>query len=185
MAKKAKKSAPKKAAKKSAAKKSSAKKSSSSKSGSKVKAVPAGWRTLTPGTTVKNAASAIRFYQALFGAKVAMKMDGPDGAVVHAELIVGDSRFTIGEAAGPVPAMPMHLMYYTNDVDKLFHQATASGCQTLQALEDQFWGDRTGRVADPYGNTWYFAQHVEDVSEAEMGRRYQKMAQGQPWKAAA
>ncbi len=187
MAKKAKKTAqaaPKKAAPKKAAPKKAAKKAAPKAApAKKVAGAPAGWHTLTPGCAVTRAAQAVRFYEALFGAKVASRMDGPDGTLMHAEVHIGDSTFMIGEAGDkPETRYGMTLMLYTNKVDQLFNQATASGCEAVFPLEDQFWGDRSGRVKDPFGNQWMLAQHTEDVSSAEMGRRFERMAKGQPWK---
>lgn len=194
MAKKAKKAAkkapPKKAAKKAAPKKAAAKKSGAkatalSGTSKGVKGAPAGWHSLTPGCAIKRASSAVGFYEALFGAKVGDRMDGPDGTLLHATLTIGDSKFMVGEAGPQVPENTMNLMLYTADCDRVFHQATASGCSVIEGLTDQFWGDRSGRVKDPFGNVWMIATHVEDVSPAEMGRRFERIAKGQPWKAAA
>jgi PhnB protein len=171
------------APKKAAPKKKAAKAAAKAPPAKRAPGAPAGWQTLTAGCAVPRAASALRFYQALFGAKVGDRMDGPNGELMHADVKVGDSRFMMGEAGDKAETRyTMTMMLYTNKVDLLFNQATASGCEVIFPLEDQFWGDRSGRVRDPFGNQWMLAQHTEDVSPAEMGRRFEKMAKGQPWK---
>jgi uncharacterized glyoxalase superfamily protein PhnB len=143
---------------------------------------PGNFHVLTPGCSVRRSAEAVGFYQTLFNAKVRSKMQAPDGTVMHADLAIGDSNFMIGAPMPNMPERTMSLMVYTSDPDALFQKATASGCQPLEQPTDQFWGDRTARVMDPFGNDWMFSKKVENVSDTEMGRRAQKVMTGQPWR---
>ena len=140
--------------------------------------IPPGYRTLTPGCTLVGAAKAIALYQQVFGARVRTRLDAPDGSVAHAELELGDSLLMLGEASAEFPPHGARLMLYVPDVDAVFARAVAAGCTVKEPLTVQFWGDRTGRVADPHGNEWMIATHVEDVSEEEMKRRMAKLYGG-------
>ncbi len=143
-----------------------------------VSPIPAGYRTLTPGCTLRGAAKAIELYQRIFGAKVKVRMDAPDGSVAHAELEFGDSLLMLGEASAEYPAYGARLMMYVPEVDSVFQRAVAAGFTVKEPVKVQFWGDRTGRVVDPFGNEWFIATHVEDVSEEEMKRRMAKLYGG-------
>ena len=143
-----------------------------------VSPIPAGYSTLTPGCALRGAARAIELYQQVFGAVQAVRMDAPDGTVAHAELTFGDSRLMLGEASEQYPAHGARLMMYVPDVDAVFARAVAAGFTVKEPLQVQFWGDRTGRVADPFGNEWFLATHVEDVPEAEMQARLAKLYGG-------
>lgn len=143
-----------------------------------VSPIPAGYRTLTPGCTLRGAAKAIDLYQQVFGARVRTRLDAPDGTVAHAELELGDSLLMLGEASDQAPAHGVHLLMYVADVDGQLQRAVAAGFTVKEPLQVQFWGDRTGRVVDPFGNEWYLATHVEDVSEEEMRRRMAKLFGG-------
>lgn len=161
MAKKAKKKAPaRKAAK--TAKKSTAKKA--------VKPVPDGYHTITPATIIPEASEAIAFYERAFGAKVRLRMDGPDGSVAHAELVIGDSVFMMGSSMGRPPVY-LHAMLYVTNSDAVYDRALDAGAMMKEPLTDKFYGDRSGTVADPFGNEWTIATHKEDVSEKEMMKR--------------
>lgn len=140
-----------------------------------VSPIPAGYSTLTPGCTLVGAARAIELYQQVFGAVQTVRMNAPDGSVAHAELTFGDSRLMLGEASEHYPAHGTRLMMYVPDVDAVFARAVAAGFTVKEPLQVQFWGDRTGRVADPFGNEWFLATHVEDVPEAEMQARLAKL----------
>ncbi len=143
-----------------------------------VSPIPAGYPTLTPGCTLTGAAQAIPLYQQVFGATVRVRMDAPDGSVAHAELGFGDSVFMLGEANQEFPPHGARLFMYVPDVDATFAKGVAAGMKVLQPLAVQFWGDRTGRLRDAFGNEWYLATHVEDVSEAEMKARMAKLYGG-------
>jgi len=143
------------------------------------KPIPAGFHTLTPGCAVRNSAQAIEFYKRVFGARERSRFAAPDGTVVHAELEIGDSVFMLGEPV-KTPAHPMRLMLYVDDCDAVYKRAVGSGATVKEPLADQFWGDRAGRVQDPFGNEWYIATHKEDVSEAEMQRRFRDAMSAAP-----
>ena len=143
-----------------------------------VRPIPEGYHTLTPAITCKNAAQAIEFYKKALGATEIARMAGPGGSVGHAELKIGDSRFFVSDefpgmsaapAAGALPAA--YLFLYVEDVDAVFNRAVAAGCQASMPVIDMFWGDRYGKLTDPYGHSWGVATHVEDVAPAEMERR--------------
>jgi PhnB protein len=144
-----------------------------------VRAIPEGYHSITPALTCKNAAKAIDFYKEALGAKEIMRMEGPGGIIGHAELQIGDSRFFVndefpGMASAPDPntkSSSSYLFIYTDDVDTVYNRAVAAGCKATMPLQNQFWGDRYGKLADPYGHHWGLAQHVEDVAPEEMQRR--------------
>jgi PhnB protein len=148
----------------------------------KVQAVPTNYSTICPGFGTKQPGDkVIDFYKNVFGAKVQTKMTGPDGAVVHCELRMGNSVLMFG-APMDGNEYTMHAMTYVKDCDATVQKALAHGASVKQAVEDQFYGDRAGRVVDPFGNDWFIATHVEDVPKKEMDRRMAAMMQGQPWK---
>jgi len=135
-----------------------------------VKAVPEGYRTVTPFLSVNGAREAIAFYKQAFGAEERGIAPGPDGKIMHGEIKIGDSIVMIADAMmGPPGQATLHL--YVPDVDALWAKATAAGCQVVMPLGDQFWGDRYGIVSDRWGNRWSLATHKEDLSPDEMKRR--------------
>jgi len=143
-----------------------------------VRAIPEGYHSISPSLTCKNAASAIDFYKSVFGATEIMRMPSPDGKVMHAELRIGDSVIFIndefpGMAEAPAPgATPStYLFLYTEDVDSVYNRAISMGSMVMMPLDNMFWGDRYGKVMDPFGHQWGIAQHVEDVAPDEMKRR--------------
>ena len=151
----------------------------------KAKAVPDQYRTITPHIVVDDCAKAIEFYKKAFGAKEALRMPGPGGKIVHAEVQVGTSRLMMSDEMPPMPGQPGvykspksaglntgALFLYVADVDKWFDRAVRAGCTVRSPLMDMFWGDRFGQVIDPFGHTWGMATHTEDVSPAEMKRRH-------------
>lgn len=154
-----------------------------------VKPIPTGYRTVTPYLVVNNAAAAIDFYSRAFGAKEIMRMDGPPGKIGHAELKIGDSMVMLAdEMPGGGARSPQSLggttvgvFLYVEDVDSIFKQATSAGAKVEMPLADMFWGDRYGKLTDPFGHSWSLATHKEDVAPEEMGRRSKeamaKMAQ--------
>lgn len=141
----------------------------------------ANYHTATPYLIVKGAAAAIEFYKAVFGATETMRMAMPDGTIMHAEVKIGDSTIMIGEenpqwgARGPnsLGGSPVGLCLYFPDVDARFAGAVAAGAKVQRPVVDQFYGDRSGTVIDPFGHQWTLATHIEDVSEEEMARRFQ------------
>jgi PhnB protein len=153
-----------------------------------VKPIPEGNHTITPSLVVKNGKKAIEFYKIAFGAKELGTMLGPDGQkVMHAELQIGDSKIYLGDEAPEMGAVspqtlggsPVSLNIYTEDCDAMFRRALAAGATVKMPLEDMFWGDRYGKLADPFGHTWGIATHKEDVSPEEMDKRAKE------WMAAA
>ncbi len=143
-----------------------------------VRAIPEGYHSITPGLTCKDAARAMDFYKQIFGATEIMRMLGPDGRVMHGELRIGDSVIFVsdefpGMSCAPTPGAtnPVYIFLYTGNVDATFNRAVAAGAKVEMPLMDQFWGDRYGKITDPFGHQWGLAQHVEDVAPAEMKRR--------------
>ncbi len=145
----------------------------------KVKAIPEGYHAVTPYLIVNDGARAIEFYKKAFGATELFRMAGPDGKIGHAEIKIGDSPVML---ADEVPAMghrsphslggsPVSIYLYVENVDGIFNQAVAAGAKVERPLEDQFYGDRTGGVTDPFGHAWYIATHKEDVSPEELKKR--------------
>lgn len=135
-----------------------------------VKPIPEGYHSVTPSLNVQGAAKLIDFAKRVFGAQETFRMPGPDGAVMHAELKIGDSVVMLGEALREPPTKAS-LYVYVKNVDTTFKQAIAAGATPLSEPSDMFWGDRVGRARDAFGNTWGIAQHVEDVAPQEMTRR--------------
>ena len=143
-----------------------------------VKAIPQGFHTVTPGLTCRNAAQAIELYKKAFGATERGRMASPDGKIMHAELQIGDSMVFLadempGMSAAPAKGAPpsQSLYVYVEDVDSVYKQAVAAGCEEGMPITDMFWGDRFGKVIDPFGHHWNLATHIEDVAPAEMKRR--------------
>jgi len=148
-----------------------------------VRAIPEGYHSISPSLTCKDAARAIEFYKSVFGATEIMRMPGPQGLIMHAEIRIGDSILFLndeipGMAAAPNGASinPVYLFLYTEDVDQVFNRAVAAGCKVTMPVADQFWGDRYGKFNDPFGHTWGVATHVEDVAPADMERRQAEWA---------
>ena len=145
-----------------------------------VRPIPEGYHTLTPSLTVHNAAEAIEFYKRAFGAEEVFRAQGPDGQQIwHAELQIGDSRVMLNDefpdmgCRGPhsIGGSPASLHIYVADADAVFQQAVAAGATVRMPLEDAFWGDRYGRLADPFGHEWAIATRQEELTEEEMKQR--------------
>ena len=154
---------------------------------SKVSPIPKGYHSITPYLVIKGAAQAIDYYKKVFGATEVFRMDTPDGKVGHAELQIGDSRIMLAEeqpnmgaghaSAASIGASPVSLYLYLPDVDRVVERATAAGAKTLKPVQDQFYGDRTGFIQDPFGHLWGIATHIEDVAPQEMAERDKKAMQ--------
>jgi PhnB protein len=146
-----------------------------------VKPIPDGYHSLTPYLTVNDAARAIDFYKRAFGAQEVARMDGPGGKIMHAELKFGDSMLMLSDempgAGGRSPkslgGTPVNIFLYVKDVDSTFQQAVAAGAKGEMPVADMFWGDRYGKVTDPFGHSWSLATHKEDVAPEEMRKRAQ------------
>jgi len=147
--------------------------------------IPKGYNTVTPYLVIKGAAKAIDYYKSVFGATVVVRMDGPDGRVGHAELQIGDSRVMLADenpemghrSAETIGASPVSLYVYVPDSDKVVAKAAAEGAKIQRPVEDQFYGDRSGFIQDPFGHLWGVATHKEDLSAKEMDERARKAMQ--------
>lgn len=145
----------------------------------KVKPVPEGYHAVTPYLIVDGAAAAIDFYKEAFGAIELFRMPHPNGKIGHAEIKIGDSHLMLADehaemqAFGPktVGGTPVKLMVYLEDVDAVVDRAVAAGAKLTRPVADQFYGDRTGGIEDPFGHSWYVATHIEDVAPDELERR--------------
>ncbi len=136
-----------------------------------VKSIPAGYHTVTPYLTVSNAAELIEFLKKAFDAREKERFQRPDGAIGHAEVIIGDSVIMMGEPMdGCVPTTSAFYLY-VNDADAMFKQAIEAGAVSVMEPAGQFWGDRLGAVKDRFGNSWNIATHMEDVTQEELQRR--------------
>jgi PhnB protein len=138
-----------------------------------VKPVPEGYRTVTPYLIVKDADALLRFVQAAFGGRVHGEHRGPDGTIMHADVIIGDSHVMMGQANEKWPANPGSIYLYVPDVDATYQAALRAGAKSLQDVSNQFYGDRSGGVEDPAGVSWWISTRVEDVSREELERRMQ------------
>ena len=136
----------------------------------KVRPIPKGYHNVTASLTQLNAAQTIDFCKKAFGAKERMRMAGPGGKIMHAEIVIGDSIIMLNDEMQE-PAQPASLFLYVPDVDKTVAKAVKAGATVLMAPQDMFWGDRFGRIADPSGNKWGIATHREDVTPREMKKR--------------
>jgi len=153
----------------------------------KVKPIPDGYHTMTPYLITKGGAKAIEFYKKAFGATELMRMPGPEGKVMHAELQIGNSRFMMADECPEMQARspldlggsPVSLLLYVEDADSFFTRAISAGAKEVKPLKDQFYGDRCGSLSDPFGHIWHVATHVEDVPPAELQKRAAAMCQGQ------
>lgn len=145
----------------------------------KVKPVPEGYHTVTPYLIIKGTAAAIEFYKKVFGATEVMRMADPSGRIGHAEVKIGDSHVMLADedpmrgirSPQSIGGSPVTILLYVEDVDSTVGQAVAAGAKLTRPVEDQFYGDRSGGLEDPFGHIWYVATHKEDVAPEEMKRR--------------
>jgi PhnB protein len=152
-----------------------------------VKPIPDGYHTVTPYFTVRDAAAAIEFYKTAFGAVETMRFEMPGGGVAHAEIQIGDSRVMFGDenpqwgnkSPQTLGGTAGGLCLYVEDCDAVFEKALAAGATVMKPMADQFYGDRSGTVIDPFGHAWTVATHKEDVSLDEMKARMAAMMQPQ------
>jgi PhnB protein len=151
-----------------------------------VKPIPDGYPRVTPYLNVDGGSDAIAFYQQVFGASERMRMAGPDGRIGHAELAIGDSVIMLADehpemgVVGPktIGGTPVTISLYVEDVDTTVDQAVKAGATIVRPIENQFYGDRSGQIEDPFGHRWSVATHVEDVAPEEMARRAAAMGGG-------
>jgi len=148
-----------------------------------VKPIPDGYLSVTPDLILNDAAGAIEFYKKAFGAVELMRMPAPGGKIGHAEIRIGDSPIMLSDenpqmnarSARSFGGSPITLMVYVENVDALVAQAVAAGGKLVRPVANQFYGDRTGGIDDPYGYRWYLATHIEDVPMDELERRAAKL----------
>ena len=153
----------------------------------RVKPIPDGYTAVTPYLTIKGAAAAIDFYKKAFGAEEALRMNSPDGKVMHAEIRIGGAVVMLHDEMPEWKALspqtigdtPCSIMLYVNDVDAVFKRALEAGATSVMDVADQFYGDRCGGIKDPFGHKWSIATHIEDVPHDEIGRRAAKMFEQQ------
>lgn len=153
----------------------------------KVKTTPEGWNSLTAYISVKGALDAIEFYKNAFGAKETGRLTMPDGSIGHAELEIGDSKIMLAEeneqwgnlSPQAIGGSPVSLCIYVEDVDAVFAKALEAGATVTgeMVVKDQFYGDRSGGITDPFGHKWSIMTHFEDVSFGEMQKRMNAMFQ--------
>ena len=144
-----------------------------------VKPIPDGYPQVTPYLCVDRAVAAIEFYEKVFGATERMRMPSPGGKVGHAELQLGESIIMLSDehpemgvlSPKSIGGSPVTISVYVEDVDAVFDAAVAAGAIAVRAVEDQFYGDRSGQLEDPFGHRWSVASHVEDVPPEEMEKR--------------
>ncbi len=150
---------------------------------SKVKPIPEDRQSVTPYLAIKNAGAAIEFYKQVFGATEKMRMAEPDGKIGHAEIEIGKARIMISDeypeidVLGPQSrggsTVGLHIL--VEDVDTVFNRALAAGAKELKPVSDQFYGERSGQLADPFGHVWYIGTVKEQLSDEEIQSRYEAM----------
>jgi PhnB protein len=150
-----------------------------------VKPIPEGYHTVTPYLTVRNAPKVIEFLKQAFGAKLSHEaIKRPDGSIMHAQVIIGDSPVMIAEENEMAKATVSSLYVYVPDVDSVYQRALKAGGITVMEPMDMFYGDRSGGVKDPSGNSWFLATHKEDVEPKELAKRAEAFNKQQKGRAA-
>jgi PhnB protein len=147
-----------------------------------VKPIPEGYHVVTPYLIVKGALRAIEFYKKAFGASEVARFDGPDGKIGHAEIRIGDSPVMLADeypdmgfrSPQSLGGAGVSLMIYVEQVDDMFARALSAGAKQLRAVQDQFYGDRSGTLEDPFGHVWTLSTHIEDVPPDELRKRAQE-----------
>ena len=154
----------------------------------KVKAIPEGFHSVSPYLCVSDAARAIEFYKEAFGATERMRMEAPGGKIGHAEILIGDSIIMLADehpelnfrSPQTLGGPSSHFMIYVEDVDAQVERAVAAGAKLVKPVKDEFYGDRSGSVEDPFGHLWYISTHIEDPTREEIEQRLAAyMAQAQ------
>lgn len=150
-----------------------------------VKPIPDGYHSLTPYLVIDGAAAAMEYYKKAFGATELFRMEH-EGKIGHAEMKIGDSPLMLADLCAEqghkdpktLGGSPVGLMIYVDDVDAIYPQAIAAGGTEVKPLQDQFYGDRSGTLTDPFGHVWTVATHKEDVTPEEIDKRLAAMAAG-------
>lgn len=140
--------------------------------------IPDGFNTVTPHLIIEGAAEAIEFYKKAFGAQELFRMPGPDGAIMHAEIQIGNSRVMVAQAmpdwgtngAKHFGGSPVCVHLYVEDVDSVMKTAAEAGAEVTMPAQDTFWGDRYGKLSDPFGHVWSVATHVKDMTPEEIAK---------------
>jgi PhnB protein len=148
-----------------------------------VKPIPDGYHSVTPYLILSDAARGLEFYKKVFDATELMRMDGPDGKVMHAEIRIGNSVIMLADEFPDMCALspttlngtPVSLMIYVEDVDVRFQRAVDAGATVRRAVQDQFYGDRSGTLVDPFGHVWTISTHIEDLTPDEIAKRAEQM----------
>ena len=148
-----------------------------------VKAIPDGYHSVTPYLSIRGASQALEFYQRAFNATELFRLVAPSGEIGHAEIRIGDSAIMLADPCEEgsfrhpqsLGGSSVGLHLYVEDVDALFAQAVAAGAKTIRAVQDQFYGDRTGTLEDPFGHVWFLATHKEELTPEEINQRAQAL----------
>lgn len=148
------------------------------------KAIPDGYHSITPYLIVDDAGKALQFYKEAFGATELMRIEGPDGRIGHAEMKIGDSAIMLADeyptmgykSPRSLGGAAVSLMVYVEKADETFRQALSCGAQEIQPVKDQFYGDRSGTLKDPFGHVWTISTHMEDIAPDELHKRAQQVA---------
>lgn len=148
-----------------------------------VNSIPAGYSSVTPYLIVSDTASAIRFYERAFGAVEVMRLDGPHNKIWHAEIQIGNARVMLADEFAEtgihcpktLGGAGVNMLVYVEDVDTVFAQALEAGATKIRTVQDQFYGDRSGMLRDPFGHIWSIATHLEDLSNEEINSRSQAL----------
>ncbi len=145
-----------------------------------VRPIPKGYHTVTPYLVVRGAVQLIDFMKQAFDAEETERLTRPDGTVSHAEVRIGDSIVMMGEPTDNTLPTPGHLYVYVEDTDDVYAKALKGGATSLMEPTDQFYGDRNAAVKDRFGNVWWIATHVEDVSPEELKSRADALMEQEP-----
>lgn len=136
--------------------------------------VPREYKTINVMLIVKDAHRALKFYNNAFGAEVVMKLEDPSGKIIHAEMKIDDTIIMLAEGE-PADGSGIILQIYTGDAEALFESALMGGATEVYPIEEQFYGDRAGRVKDPFGHQWIISTHIEDVTSKELQKRFNEL----------
>ncbi len=152
-----------------------------------VNPIPEGYHTVTPYLHIQGAADALEFYHKAFGATEITRAEGPGGKLMHAEIRIGNSHIMLADefpemgVRGPktLGGAACSILLYVEDADSLYQQAVAAGAVEQRPIQDQFYGDRSGTVEDPFGHVWTISSRIEDLSDEEMDQRFEEFMKNQ------